>query len=840
MARDLPHVFLRDWAETQSYTSHAAGGGSGAPRREPASHGASLRTAFDTAAETARERRAESVRELAQDEPDGVYLTFESFPGIEHALASLEDRRDPRPAELVAVRDEPDSDGSVQLATVWIPDDAIGTFVRKLEEYVEEVTPSGNPRHRKLWDRVRDVRMATLDALWTEPGTAFPPDDEAIWWEVWLRRHDGEELERFRTFLEQSEAVVSARALAFTDRIVTVVHATPTQLESGIARFDDLAELRQAPRLNELFTGMQPAEQRDWIDDLIDRAAFPSSDAPAVCVLDTGVRAGHPLLEPALHPDDVHTYDPAWGSADDRGHGTAMAGLALFGDELADALGSKSPVTLRHRLESVKMLPPPPRQSDPDQYGAIMAASIARAEIQRPDRPRAVSMAVSAALPRAGGPQYGTPTSWSSAVDALAAGRSIAQRADGLTYLDEREDRASRLIVVSAGNVEKTGWDREHLSRSDVEPIDDPGQAWNALTVGAMTELTDTSPLGGWDSVAPDGELSPHSRTSVAFATPWPQKPDVVFEGGNVAVSPSDDFDTPVGMQLLTTHGGRGTRLLTVANATSAATAQAARMAAQVWADDPELWPETVRALIVHGARWTPAMQSHFDAATKKGDREALLRRYGYGIPTLDRVLHSANNELTLVAEGVIHPFKDGSMRELHSYDLPWPTDVLEGLGETEVRLRVTLSHFIEPNPSRRGWAGRFRYASHGLRFGVKFATESDTEFHKRINKLALEKGEKKPTGSDSDEWFLGSNAVGRGSLHSDVWTGTAADLATRGGVIVYPVTGWWKELKQRDRSDRGVRYALVISIEAPEVDVDLYTPVAAQLELPIEAEVTT
>jgi hypothetical protein len=33
-------------------------------------------------------------------------------------------------------------------------------------------------------------------------------------------------------------------------------------------------------------------------------------------------------------------------------------------------------------------------------------------------------------------------------------------------------------------------------------------------------------------------------------------------------------------------------------------------------------------------------------------------------------------------------------------------------LFSARVRLRVTLSYFVEPNPASRGWQGRYRYAS--------------------------------------------------------------------------------------------------------------------------------
>ncbi|MCO5172389.1 MAG: hypothetical protein M9894_39330 [Planctomycetes bacterium] len=49
----------------------------------------------------------------------------------------------------------------------------------------------------------------------------------------------------------------------------------------------------------------------------------------------------------------------------------------------------------------------------------------------------------------------------------------------------------------------------------------------------------------------------------------------------------------------------------------------------------------------------------------------------------------------------------------------------------------------------------------------------------------------------------------------------------------MFPITGWWKDQPARDRSDLGARYALVVSSEAPGVDVDIWTPVAQVVGVP-------
>ncbi|HEX7051153.1 MAG TPA: S8 family peptidase [Longimicrobiales bacterium] len=787
----------------------------------------------------AKERRSTTGIDVHGAKP-GIYIQFDSQPGYELNLGSLEDRR--QGIELVAVTEASTDEAEprrIQRATVFVPDGKLKHFVARFQKYARE-TPKkkGERRHEDMVDRIAALRLATLRALWTDAPEAYPNEDETIWWEVWLRRQDGNELERLLEFADQSGITVSERRLGFDERTVVLVRAHPNRLAASLDVLSDIAEVRRAKETAVEFVDMGPAEQADWAAELKQRTQWPPDNAPVVCILDTGVTRGHPLLDPVVRPEDVHAIDPAWGTHDDgggpgaMGHGTQMAGLAIYGD-LAPLLVDSAPLIIRHRLESVKILPPR-GANPPELYGTITAEAAARVEVQAPGRHRCFSLAVTATDKR----DRGEPTSWSAAVDALAAGRSFDSTTQGLAYLDNAEDAARRLFVVSAGNV--TTLEVDHLSRSDTEPVQDPAHAWNALTVGAFTEKATIRDPGrdGWAPVASPGDLSPWSTTSVTFErNKWPLKPDVVFEGGNVACNGTGDVDFPVpDLCLLSTHHKPAEKLLVLSWATSAACAQAARLAAIISAEYPTPWPETIRALIVHSAEWTPAMSAYLRGASGKRKREVLVRRYGFGVPSLPRALRSASDALTLVLQSTIRPFERGKMREIHIHELPWPEDVLASLGATPVRLRVTLSYFIEPNPGRRGWKKRHRYASHGLRFEVRGAAESTDEFRKRLNRKALDEEEEKPAAtSDASEWFLGEQARNRGSLHSDIWAGTAADLADRGVIGVYPVTGWWKEQPARDRSDHGARYALVVSIETKEAEVDIWTPVAAEVGIPVE-----
>ncbi len=195
-----------------------------------------------------------------------------------------------------------------------------------------------------------------------------------------------------------------------------------------------------------------------------------------------------------------------------------------------------------------------------------------------------------------------------------------------------------------------------------------------------------------------------------------------------------------------------------------------------------------------------------------------------------------------MVVEERLYPFqREGSnqpkLRDMHLHRLPWPLAELEALGETNVEMRVTLSYFIEPNPSARGVRSRYRYESHGLRFDVKRSLESENEFRARINAAARDEEEGTRRGGDDPHWVIGKQNRHKGSLHSDIWRGTAAELASRGVLAVYPAVGWWKTRPRLERFNKAARYSLVVAIHAPDVSVDLYSAVANQIAVPVLVE---
>jgi len=804
------HLILTGTAQSLSYTQRGGGRPRGRyPRRKPAEHGRKL------AAELAEVMAAQSdltERRESQDLSDvtGSPVTFEVVLNPHLKLESLEDRR--AGIELLAFRKTGDVTATV---TVFVPEGKLQVFERKLTAYLDskKLTKEGNRHHEILVNSIERIRRAVLEDLWTDPLRDFPSEGGTLWWEVWARSHSG--ADRFREHARRLEIVTGQQTLRFPDRSVLLAQATVEQMTLSVELLDSLAELREARSLAVEFLQMDHREEADWIDRFRRNVEPPSNDYPVVCLLDTGIDVGHPLLERGLQNEDAHAYDEAnWGVDDHHGHGTEMAGIALYGENFDRLLQGGDAFQLRHGLESVKVLPRV--GSNPKElWGDITLAAAAQVETYNGTRRRDYCLTITASqCPE------GRPTSWSGAIDQLCAGA-------------EEEDRPARLVFVSSGNAD-IGDGYVYPDSNHTDCLQDPSQAWNAVTVGAYTERTliQETDCRDWEVIAPAGDMSPSNTTSLLWREPWPSKPDLVLEGGNMAWDPATGGADPLeSLSLLTTRrrqGGSG--LLAWTGDTSAATAAAARMGILVLADYPELWPETIRALLVHSGRWTPAMETQFANLPPRERVDRILRCYGFGVPDLNRALHSLRHQLTLVVQETIHPFRlerskgktEAKSNEMHLHRIPWPADVLASLGEANVRMRVTLSYFIEPKPGQRGKTRRYRYASHGLRFDVKTAAESESEFLARINRSLREEDEEPSSQSDSRRWRIGPQVRSRGSIHSDVWDGSAVALAAKDALAVYPVIGWWRDPKRLECLERSVRYALVVSIESDTAEVEV------------------
>src|SRR5882757_4177006 len=116
--RNRPHILIRAGASVEGYTKRVtAGAGRTTPApADRARHARNLLDSLDSAEREGANRRALDPVRIEGARP-GIYVTFESFPGMELALTSLDPQTGRIHAELMSVQERNTATGPVQVAT---------------------------------------------------------------------------------------------------------------------------------------------------------------------------------------------------------------------------------------------------------------------------------------------------------------------------------------------------------------------------------------------------------------------------------------------------------------------------------------------------------------------------------------------------------------------------------------------------------------------------------------------------------------------------------------------------------------------------------------------------
>ena len=835
MSNLYKHIFLKNNLKSQDFTSSGMGG-KNIKERDRQSHGEyikqKLEKIYKEIEDTQDDKKSSSL-----ETHEGKYIVFESAEGFDLMAQSLVGSGIVLKNTKIRIKA---NNNTVIQATVFIPHGKENILLNKVNDYLTKDTDTGNPKNANLIESIENIYAAVLQSFWREEEILYiPSDNKIIWCEVWLDiKHKNKELEliEFKKLCDKLYIKFNDKYLEFPERIIFLIEVNRKQLEDLIVESPYIAEFRLHRDATLYFYNTDRAEQAIWIKDLSSRLEVNKNTNIIVDILDTGVDNTHLLIKPVLSDDDLYKYDPNWEIHDNKGHGTEMAGIVIYND-LEKALESKNKININHIISSVKILPDR-GENKKEHLINITSDAVSYSEIRRHNYKHIICMSITIPYENEEAIRkqnnLGMPSAYSSGIDKICFG----------------EENYKRLFIIPTGNIiEALHGGYPYLNEKKI--IEDPAQSWNSITVGAYTQKNSLQEKDKekYSVIGQYNMLSPFSKTSIG-SEQWSIKPDILMEGGNTAIC--DGFiSTSEELSFLTTrsiHRNKNSYFSTI-NATSCATAKASWLAAQIQYAYPNAWPETIRALMVHSAEWTKEMIKHYKPQTKK-DYIKLLRICGYGVPNYNKAINTMNNYLTIISEEYIQPFakklnKKGEKRlllnEIHLYKLQWPNEVLQDLGETIVKMKVTLSYFIEPSPGAVGHKYNFKYQSHGLRFEVKTPTEDDNNFIKRINIAEREEnedGKKDYESSTDNNWKIGIKARTKGSLHSDIWEGTAVDLSTCNSIAVYPVGGWWKDRTHLNKWDSKTRYSLIVSIETPEVyndiPIDIYTPVINKIEIDI------
>jgi hypothetical protein len=412
------------------------------------------------------------------------------------------------------------------------------------------------------------------------------------------------------------------------------------------------------------------------------------------------------------------------------------------------------------------------------------------------------------------------------------------------TKIDELAHDQDVLFIQAAGNISRsTGRENnpgilEHLRSGRAYPdyleqpaarIANPAQSLQALTVGSVA-------AGAWTgrdkrSFATDvNGPSAFSRSGYGI---WNAvKPDVVEIGGDYAIADGalspPTIETETAVELVRTAGDGGPAVARDDVGTSYAAPKVAHLAAilqRLFPDAPTL---LYRGLIVHSARWPSWMNGN------GWNADRILKLIGFGLPSPERATENTGYRITLVTPTAITIRN----QELHLYRVAIPEELRNRAEDTTLRIAVTLSYSSEPRrtrSSRRGYLATWLdWRSSGLR-------EPFDVFKQR-----MVAGEEAPARSYSQpDWCLhyfaqhgdaNETQRGNGTVQKDWAKVQAHELADEFLIAVRAHKGW----DHREGSG-GAKYCLIVSIEADDITVPVYSTVAsvnAEVEVPVEPEI--
>ena len=711
----------------------------------------------------------------------GVYINLDMSPKlVPQKLAQSSG------ASILKISEDK-SDGNVDV-TVYIKNEKKDWLSKKADEYADEKynTKTGKPKNTGLIEPINAIKPADIHALYTSIEDFDKlPDNKAFLFELWITKTKEYDTVKLSDVLDKLAILKAGKNhLDFDGVDVWMIKATKQQLCELPLSIGYIEGVRPYHQPSILIKNR--SESREWSELIEGEIQFAlDKDSTRIGLLDSGVNNAHKLLAPALPNDRMKSAISVPDTTDHSDHGTGMAGLMLYGDLTDITYRHGGPIIIEQDLASVKIVENG-HTTDPDFYGAVIEDAIYQAQ--------AMGASIQCMAVTDGTSYDGKSTSSSASLD-----ESIYHNG-----------KCDRLVLVSAGNIEPPEVDAtNYLESCKANAVQSPAQAWNALTVGAYTEktiVTDES----YKALAAPGNLSPMSRSSWSWRNGC-NKPEIVMEGGNIAYHPVFQTTTHPDLSLITTCQDLAESLEQF-HATSAATALATRLAAKIKTATPTLSMLSVRGMMVHSAKWTPEM-------IRIGNIKDIIPLCGYGVPDEETALFSNEKYATFIFENELIPYweKDGSntYNQLHFYDLPWPTEVLEQMGEENVKIRITLSYYVKPSPGYAGRSNKYRYPSATLHFDLKSASESMEEFLCRRNKS---EGEKR-TDNDTNRWTIKQQRREQGTVQSDWIECTAAELASCGQIIVYPGQGWWKERKLAN-VDNVIKYSLIVSIETTKTEI--------------------
>ncbi len=686
------------------------------------------------------------------------------------------------------------------------------TSVADLWEIIEGI--QWKPEHilsnylLSIWKEINDETVYNL-----EVGIAFdkpicnPPDPTKRGYLKKLNEYNQNQEERDNRFLERQDEFenfikfygsLKSGLISLEDSFCCEVEITGKGLKDLVLNYPYVFEVSEIDEVIGLNTGFDESGTIEM------EVIAPDKNSPEIGVIDSGIMEGHKLISPAIIENNSKSYlDSEVSTADfveNGGHGTRVAGAILYPNG-ASTVGQ--PYQLPCFVRNLKVLDKNKKLAN--KLPAELMKEIVHDNVDCRVFNLSINSNVASRLKHM--------SSWAATIDYLVNHNKV-------------------IFLISSGNI--SIYDiKDYLSQGINYPdflekpycrIANPAQSSFAITVGSInhSSFEDDNYL----SIGIEDEVSPFSRIGLGI---WGMiKPDVVEYGGGLSVSKIGNIVSEkkaISPELIrsTLHGGAAIGNDIVG--TSFSTPKVAHIVAQLLKLYPDEDINLLRALVVQGARLPKIF---FENPTSRS-----IKHFGYGIPSLERVTKNTPQRVTFYTTSEI------SAEEGHIYSINIPEFLRSPVEEYDILIEVTLSYTTKVRRTRQKTKS---YLSSWLdwtssKIGETFEDFSEFVF-KEIEERATNYNNSDRNTMRGLDWKIKSDVRGsvdgisrtNSSVQKDWAFIKSHDLPNDLNFAVRGHKGW-------DKSNSKVPYALAISIEILNSNLEIFDAIRIENEVEVELQ---
>ncbi|MFB9687122.1 S8 family peptidase [Amycolatopsis plumensis] len=763
------------------------------PRRKPSGGGGRGRRyadhkqhARDLAQQAASLRDRHQTRERVLGINPALVMVIECNDAVANLVEALEN------AGLRVLEGRGDS-----ALAAFSGDPEMTSFLNQRKQYETVLTRGGNPRYLGLFDAIDRIRPLEPSDVVDEDlaqrlVSVSPNEILKIDFTCWCTESREDTILRnqeTRTALSNAEANILDSTCRYEVGLSIIRAEIRAELVLDVVRTDRISRASLLPR-----PLLSQPEIDQWPADRLPEIRPPARTAPLVAIIDSGIQAGNPLLAPAIY-ETVSAADDIADGADESGHGSLVASLAVYGS-LERKLHRKDPLHAAGRILGIRVLNHENTFPDAELWQSL----VERAVLMAAERGARV---VNLSLGDRGHPyRPPAPVGIAAVLDKIARERDL-------------------VIVVSAGNVEAFDHAGPVYGRwlidSEQTGLIPPAMSALALTVGALVPHDDQGARPARDSVARHrlgkaGQPSPVTRTGPGIENAI--KPELSAPGGTFVYDEDRKrvIADSVRGGVVGAAGGRPDAVLARDIGTSFAAPLVTHAALRVLGRYPNLRSTSVRALLL--ATTVPA-EPILEADSEK--EAAYFERHlsGFGKVVAERAEFSSDHRAVLLSE------ENLKADEVHFYTVRVPSVFFQ---PGEKRLAIGLA--FDP-PTR---ATRLSYLSSRMSvYAYRGADVDDVraKYAASPEEAPTELAKYKIDLEPADRLRLQGANQAAGKTWKNAWDRKYTDLV----VVARNSFRWPYE------DHKPVQYALAVVLEVTQLVPGLYAELRAQLEVLAEIE---